>query len=145
MVVFTDQPGLAGSPVQTRHFLAANQRHGTIFAAKTIFANALVVGNHINTPGFIFTRVILLTLVDINLAPFLLKSRVTLTSKLINSVHTGRPVLTGLGLTLVNVNLAVNTCKTRQTVANVSRSILVLKTQTEKSSNSLRKSGHILI
>ena len=37
------------------------------------------------------------------------------------------------------------TCKTRQTVANVPRSILVLKTQTEKSSNSLRKSGHILI
>jgi hypothetical protein len=51
MVVFSHQPGCAGTAVQAGDALAAGQSHRTVFAAETWVALAVVVGDVIWNNG----------------------------------------------------------------------------------------------
>jgi hypothetical protein len=45
MVVFANQPGMTCSAIKARDLFTANERDGTVFAAKTILADTLVISN----------------------------------------------------------------------------------------------------
>jgi len=106
-------------------FLATGEEHGTIFAAILRLAEALIVSYHVFASGPILTRLIQLTLIDLCLTVGALVTWSALARVLCYAVHARGSVLTGAGLTLVNVNLTLVTFKSFRAITEITRSTFV--------------------
>lgn len=126
---FVLEVGFAGSVVQTWVFHAADEGNGAVLTAEVELAFAEVVGLAVHALA-VHAGVVLLALVDVDLAVGALEALVALAVVAAHLVHAGAREA-GRALALVDVDLAVRALHARYTHAFVpGNDFLISKPQT---------------